>query len=140
MKGSRMYIVTSCISFTIVMLLTAICKNLGFMDAVIEEIYIYKTFIVCASVSGAMFLSDYFMQDKSDKAIFFVRMIDMYIVVFSANIFLFNIWQIDLASLVFNAVLLLVVFILVYVLLYLKNKSDEININKKIKERNKKNG
>lgn len=138
MRELRMYIVTACISFTLVMLISSISKDLGLMSNVINQMYTYETFAVCLSVSGLMCITDYFMQNKSEKAIFFVRMLDMYIVVFTANILLFNMWELSIATLLFNAVLLLIVFSSVYILLYLRNKSDEININKKLKERNKK--
>lgn len=138
MREAKMYLVTACISFTIVMLLSTILFDIEQGRQIINSTYVYHTFIVCCCVSGMIFITDYFMQEKSEKAKFFVRLLDMYIVVVCANIIILKNWNIDIVTIIINLLLLLITFLGVYFLLFLKNKSDEISINKKIKERNKK--
>lgn len=137
MREVKMYLVTACISFTIVMLLSTILFDIEQGRQIINSTHVYHTFIICCSVSGMIFITDYFMQEKSEKAKFFVRMLDMYLVVLGANMIILKNWNIDIATIIINLLLLLITFLGVYFLLFLKNKSDEISINKKIKERNK---
>lgn len=137
MKKLKIYIVTACISFTIVVLLSSILNTLSISNIPINNLYIYQTFGVCLSVSGLIFITDLFMQGKSEKIRFCIRMLDMYIVVLGSNILLFDV-KFNFVTLLLNIVLLFITFYSVYFLLFLKNKTDEISINKKIRERNRK--
>lgn len=134
LKNSN-YVSVIFISFAIVTMLQALLFKMNLYDGEFTADLIFQIFITCFLVSLFMCITDYIFSNFSEFIRFFIRMLDMYIVVFIMQVIFYDNIPITIISLLLNLGLLFLTYFFVYVVLYILNMLDVKEINKKIKER-----
>lgn len=135
----RKYIISTCISFTVVSLIQICILN---EEAVVDRYLPLYIFFVCIVVNIVIFIIDR-LHIKNEKLRIGLHIISVIIVVFIANDFIFT-WFYDTPPVMFNIINIIISILyliftygVVYILVILKNKADEKSINKQIKLRRK---
>ena len=130
---AKPYLITTCISFTIVTLVQAFLSMINNMDMPLHVTY--QIFLICCVVNFAIYINDY-LHISSSIIKHFINIIDVILIVLLMNIFVFKTTSnIDFLSLVVTSVVLALVYIGVCIIIGFRNAVDAKKINEKIKKR-----
>ena len=131
----RPYIISTCISFTIVSLLQPLFMSDATVGVSIE--LVYHIFIVCLFVNIAIFITD-FIPIESLILRMIIGATDVVAVVLLMNIFIFDMTaDLTFVDLLATVLALITTYIIVFSITFFKNKSDEKSINEALKRRKK---
>ncbi|MFV0393885.1 MAG: hypothetical protein ACK5LC_05770 [Coprobacillaceae bacterium] len=131
----RPYIISTCISFTIVSLLQPLFMSDATVGVSID--LVYHIFIVCLFVNIAIFITD-FIPIESLILRMIIGATDVVAVVLLMNIFIFDMTaDLTFVDLLATVLALIATYIIVFSITFFKNKSDEKSINEALKRRKK---
>lgn len=131
----RPYIISTCISFTIISLIQPLFMSDA--DVGVDISLVYHIFIVCVFVNVVVFITD-LIPINSLVLRMIIGATDVVLVVMLMNIFVFKMTtNLDIWGLLTTVFALIGTYIVVFSIIFFKNKSDEKNINDVLKNRKK---
>lgn len=135
MKDFTKFLVTGCISFTLVTIWYTASTLIGFTDP-INGTVIWQLLILNFSVSLLMCFTDR-IPFRSQLADMLVSIADVFICVFLIGGVIMKMFTFRTVTVVVISILLVCVYFLVFGILYWKNRTDTERINRKLRERRK---
>lgn len=137
MKDLTKFLVTGCISFTLVTIWYTASNVIGFTDPVNGTV-IWQLLILNFAVSLLMCFTDR-IPFRSQLADTLVSIADVFICVFLIGGVIMKMFTFQTGTVVVISILLVCVYFLVFGILYWKNRTDTERINRKLRERRKQN-
>ncbi len=132
------HITITCTSFTIITLLFTILSNVGIVDEVTGEV-IYKLFIVCFSVSSAIYITSLIHIDSVILTCI-VNFIDVVAMVFIVGGVILKVFSFTWPDILIALGMLSLAYFGTLALFFLKENITAGHINREISEFHKKNG
>ncbi|HIX82850.1 MAG TPA: DUF3021 family protein [Candidatus Erysipelatoclostridium merdavium] len=129
-KMIRLYLTTTCISYTFVMIGQAILCNLS--DTTMSNNLILIIFAICALVNVLIHIIHY--QDLKDWLTSVLSILSIFVIVSLANYLLgYNNAIFEFEHLIFILIMSIAVYFFVITVVFIKNQDDAKKINEKLK-------
>ena len=137
MKYFAKFLITGCISFTLITVWYAASAVIGFTDPVTGTV-IWQLLIINFAVSLLMCFTDQ-IPFRTQLADTLVSIADIFICVFLIGGVILKMFSFRAITVIVISVLIVCVYFLVFGLMYWKNRTDTERINRKLRERRKQN-
>lgn len=137
MKYFAKFLITGCISFTLITIWYTASAAIGFTDPV-DSTVIWQLLLINFAVSLLMCFTDR-IPFRSQMADTLVSIADIFICVFLIGGVILKMFTFRPVMVAVISVLIVCVYFLVFGILYWKNRTDTERINRKLRERRKQN-
>ena len=137
MKCFTKFIITGCVSFTLITIWYTASAAIGFTDPV-DSTIIWQLLLINFAVSLLMCFTDR-IPFRSQLADTLVSIADIFICVFLIGGVILKMFSFRAMTVAVISVLIVCVYFLVFGILYWKNRTDTERINRKLRERRKQN-
>ncbi len=137
MKYFAKFLITGCISFTLITVWYTASAAIGFTDPV-DSTIIWQLLLINFAVSLLMCFTDR-IPFRSQMADTLVSIADIFICVFLIGGVILKMFTFRPVMVAVISVLIVCVYFLVFGILYWKNRTDTERINRKLRERRKQN-
>ncbi len=132
MLNIKRYIVTNCISFTLVIIFYTLIDMLGLGWKLNNEI-VLKLFAITSCTSVLQFFTDK-LTEKNPPANIMLRLLDVFFTVFIVGGILLKVFTINTLNTMVISAMIILVFVLVHCVMLIKGQVDATAINKKLEQ------